>query len=100
MRVVLPPGTRISIRNANTLTFELPDMQHECHIYVYTNFVHMSISCTSNLNQTCESFSFDKRKVSMRWEDIVQTFIEKAVRKYPKPVRHKSVSDERIRRGF
>ncbi len=100
MRVVLPPGTKISTRNANTLTFELPDMQHDCHIHVYTNIVYMSIYYTSNLNQMCESFSFDKRKVSGRWEDIVQSFIEKAVAKYPKPVRHKSVSDERIRRGF
>jgi hypothetical protein len=100
MKVVLPPGTKISTRNANALVFELPDMQHECTVYVYTNLVYMSITCTSNINQRCESYNFDKRKVSMAWEDLVQTFIESAVRKYPKPIRHGSVTVERIRRGF
>lgn len=99
MNVILPPGTKIMTRNATQLVFELPDLQHEVHIMLYTNRIYLSVYMSNAVGRK-EDASFDLRKATLRWEDIAQAFIDSAVRKYPKPIRHKSVSDERIRRGW
>lgn len=99
MNVTLPPGTRVTTRNATTLYFELPSLKHECRIDVHTNWIYMAVWLT-HATVSLEKASFDLRKVSMRSEDLAQAFIEAACRKYPKPVRHGSVSDNMIRRGW
>lgn len=99
MNVFLPPGTKISTRNATSLVFELPSMKHECRIDLYTNYIHMSVWLV-HATTSLEKVTFDLRNTSMRWEDLAQAFIEAACRKYPKPVRNKSITDNMIRRGW
>lgn len=95
----LPSGCTYRVRNATHICIELADLQHVCDIYIYTHTVHLSVM----RDATCEHIKhldivLDKRRCHS-WEDIVEAYQEKAIKHFARPIRHKSVTDERIRRG-
>lgn len=93
----MPPGCKYRIRNATHICFELPDMQHVCSIHYYDKVVMCHV-----IHDVSNKYVLDFKvpKTHMDWEDLVEAFQEKAIKHFPKPIRHKTVTVERIRRGF
>jgi metal-sulfur cluster biosynthetic enzyme len=99
MRILLP-GCKHRRNSEEHICIELADMQHIVDVRIYTNMVYLSVLHDVSCRQVQHlSMTVDKRKCAA-WEDIIEAYIEKAMKAFPKPVRHRNVTEDQIRRGW
>lgn len=77
--------------------YTLPNPQYEVHIHEMRISVSCSVIRVGDYH-TMQHITF--QKTSSNWNDLVGLFEDKARKAYAAPLRHKSVSIERIKRGF
>ena len=75
----------------------LPDEVHFIQLIDCDRYVMLTVIRHSDLERKETFTAFKDRE---RWNDLVHAFCELARKKYPKQLRHKSVSTARMRIGL
>lgn len=94
----LYPRVTYRMFTAGFISYSLPDPKYVVDIHLSAYSVHCYIREDVS-NREILHFPINKSKAP-QWEELVHQFCELAHKRFPKPVRHNSVSMERHRRGW